>query len=72
MSLLSVKKNVAMFNCTLTVILENDFPQQIEIPVRHKRKLSNDIWNDIQDTQPTFKIVFDVVENIFLLGKISV
>jgi len=54
------------------VILKNDFPQQIEIPVRHKRKLSNDIWNDIQDTQPAFKIVFDIVENIFLLEKISV
>lgn len=41
-----------------TVMLENYIPQQIEIPATHKRKHSNDIWNDMQETKTGFKIVF--------------
>ena len=42
-----------------TVILENDLPQQIEFWARHKRKLSNDILNDIEENKAGFKIVFE-------------
>lgn len=37
--------------------------------IRHKGKLSNDIWKAIQDTKPALKIAFDIVETMLLVPR---